>query len=159
VKAAIIAGALLAITGPAPAHPTFNPVEFFRGHSHGDGVLKIIFQSSKTIGVDSEGWTEKDHSLTLKQTIHEPGKPPRVRYWRLRQTGPDRFDGTLTDADSPVRVDVQGEQVRIRYHGKDKLNFDQLLTPAGPREVHNSMRVRRLGFTVARFEETIRKLD
>jgi len=25
--------------------------------------------------------------------------------------------------------------------------------------VHNSMRVKRLGFTVARFEETIRKID
>jgi hypothetical protein len=159
VRLALAGFALLALAGQAQAHQAFNPVEFFRGRSHGNGVLKIIFQSSKTISVDSEGWTEKDHSLTLKQVIHEPGKPPRVRFWRLRQTGPDRFDGTLTDADSPVRVDVQGDQVRIRYHGKDKLNFDQLLTPVGPREVHNSMSVRRLGFTVAHFEETIRKLD
>jgi len=157
MRAALIAFALVVLA--APAHAGFNPVEFFRGHTHGDGVLKVIFQSSKRITVDSHGWTEKDGSVLLRQTIHEPDKPVRVRYWRLRQTGPNRFDGTLTDADSPVRVDVVGERVRIRYHGKDKLRFDQWLTQVGPREVHNSMRVKRLGFTVARFEETIRKID
>ena len=70
-------------------------------------------------------------------------KPARVRYWRMRQTGPNRFEGTLTDAASPVRVDVDGDSVRIRYTGKDHLDFDQLLTPAGEREVRNSMRVKR----------------
>ena len=157
MKAALV-GLALALM-PMPAHAGFNPVEFFRGKTHGDGVLKIIFQSSKTIRVDSEGYPEKDGSLVLKQTIHEPEKAPRVRYWRMRQTGPDRFDGTLTDADGPVRVDVVGERLRIRYHGKDKLNFDQWLTPQANGEVRNSMSVKRLGFTVARFEETIRKAD
>ena len=157
MRIALVALALLTLS--APAHAGFNPVEFFRGKTHGDGILKIIFQSSKAIRVDSEGYPEKDGSLVLKQTIHEPSKPPRVRYWRMRQTGPERFDGSLTDADSPVRVDVVGERVRIRYHGKDKLNFDQWLTPMANGEVHNSMRVKRLGITVARFEETIRKAD
>lgn len=157
MRGALLALALVVLN--APAHAAFNPVEFFRGRTHGVGVLKVIFQSSKRISVDSHGWTEKDGSLLLKQTIYEPAKPARVRYWRLRQTGPNRFDGTLTDADSPVRVDVVGERIRIRYHGKDKLRFDQWLTPAGPGEVHNSMRVKRLGFIVARFEETIRKID
>ena len=95
----------------------------------------------------------------LEQTIHEPGKPARVRYWRLRQTGPNMFEGTLTDAAGPVRVDVEGERVRIRYRGKDHLDFEQWLTSAGPREVHNAMRVKRFGITVAHFHEVIRKLD
>ena len=157
MKGALLALALVVLA--APAHAGFNPVEFFRGRTHGEGVLKVIFQSSKRISVDSLGSTENDGSLLLKQTIYEPDKPARVRYWRLRQTGPNRYDGTLTDAYSPVRVDVQGERIRIRYHGKDKLRFDQWLTPVGPGEVHNSMRVKRLGITVARFEETIRKVD
>ena len=63
------------------AAASFNPVEFFRGRSHGQGVLKIIFQSSKTISVDSFGTSEKDGSLVLKQIIHEPGTDPRTRYW------------------------------------------------------------------------------
>ena len=151
--------AFLLVALAQPAHAAFNPVDFFRGKTRGDGVLKIIFQSAKRMSVDSEGRTEKDGSLLLEQTIHEPGKPPRTRYWRLRETGPNRYEGSLTDAASAVRVDVDKDSVRIRYKGKDHLDFDQLLTPDGPRQVHNSMRVKRFGFTVAHFEETIRKLD
>jgi hypothetical protein len=156
VRGALAAALLIAA---APAHAAFNPVEFFHGRTHGDGLLKVIFQSPKRIAVDSEGLAEKDGSLLLKQTIREPEKPPRVRYWRLRQTGANRFDGTLTDAAGPVRVDVDADSVRIRYKGKDHLDFDQLLTPAGTHEVHNSMRVKRFGIIVAHFDETIRKLD
>ena len=149
----------LLLAATAPADTAFNPVEFFQGRTHGDGTLKIIFQSPKRMSVDSQGSTEKDGSLVLKQTIHEPGKPPRTRYWRLKQTGPNRFEGTLTDAASAVRVDVVKERVRIRYKGKDHLDFDQWLAPMGPREVSNTMRVKRFGLTVAHFDEIIRKLD
>jgi hypothetical protein len=143
----------------APAHATFNPVEFFHGRTHGEGTLKVLFQASKHISVDSEGRAEPDGVLLLKQVINEAGKPPRTRYWRLRQTGPARFEGTLTDAASPVRVDVANETVRIRYTGKDNLDFDEVLTPVSPTEVHNRIRVKRFGIVVAHFEETIRKLD
>jgi hypothetical protein len=147
----------LALVAATPAHAAFNPVEFFRGHSHGDGVLKVIFRSPERIGVDSEGSTEKDGSLLLKQVIDEPGKPVRTRYWRMRQTAPGIFEGTLTDAASPVRVEVAKGGIRIRYTGKDHLNFDQLLVPVSPTEVLNHMRVKRFGIVVAHFEETIRK--
>jgi hypothetical protein len=154
-----LAFALLLVAAAAPAHAEFNPVEFFRGRTHGEGTLKIIFQSAKQMSVDSEGKAEADGSLLLKQVIHEPGKPARTRYWRLRQAAPNRFEGTLTDAASPVRVDVAGDRVRIRYTGKDHLDFDQWLTPAGSKEVKNNMRVKRFGFTVAHYDEVIRKLD
>lgn len=154
--AAALSASLLAA---APAHAAFNPVDFFRGRTHGDGTLKIIFQSAKAMSVDSFGSTEPDGSLLLRQVIHEPGKPPRTRYWRMRKTGPRSFAGTLTDAAGPVRVDVDGDRVRIRYTAKDSLNFDQLLTPAGAREVRNAMTVKRFGITVAHFNEIIRKLD
>jgi Protein of unknown function (DUF3833) len=137
----------------------FNPVEFFRGRTHADGTLKVIFQSPERISVDSEGMEEKDGSLLLKQAIHEPGKPERIRYWRMRQTGPARFEGTLTDAAGPVRVDVDHDKVRIRYEAKNHLNFDQLLTPAGPKQVNNVLRVKRFGITVAHYSEVIRKVD
>lgn len=156
MKALLLAIALLAA---APVHAAFNPVEFFRGRTHGEGTLKVIFRSPTHIQVDSEGSTEKDGSVVLKQVIHEPGKPPRTRYWRLRQTAPNVFEGSLTDAASPVRVDVTKNGVRIRYTGKDHLNFDQQLTPVSGTEVRNLMRVKRFGLIVAHFDETIRKLD
>lgn len=143
----------------AVAAATLNPVEFFRGRTHGDGTLKILFQGSKRISVDSTGRAEPDGALVLDQTIHEPGKPERGRTWRFRQTGPNRFDGTLTDAAGPVRVEVEGTRIRIRYKGKDHLDFEQWLTPAGPRQVTNKMRIKRFGITVAHFDEIIRKLD
>jgi hypothetical protein len=151
--------AIAAVLAAVPAQAAFNPVEFFRGHTHGDGTLKVLFQATKRISVDSQGKAEKDGSVLLEQTIHEPGKPARVRYWRLRQKGPNIFEGTLTDAAGPVRVDVEDDRVRIRYRGKDHLDFEQWLTAAGPREVHNAMRVKRFGITVAHFNEVIRKLD
>ena len=150
---------LMLIALAAPAEAAFNPVEFFSGRTHGEGILKIVFQSAKKMSVDSVGRAEKDGSLLLEQTVHEPGKPSRIRYWRLRQTAPDRFEGTLTDAAGPVRVDVTRGGVRIRYKAKNHLDFDQILTPAGPKQVNNLMRVKRFGITVARYDEVIRKLD
>jgi hypothetical protein len=158
MRTLVAACLMLALTARAEAAP-FNPVEFFRGKTHGEGMLKIVFQSAKKMTVDSEGRAEKDGSLVLEQTIHEPGKAARTRFWRMRQTGPDRYEGTLTDAASPVRVEVHGDRIRIRYKGKDHLDFDQSLSAAGPREVRNVMRVKRFGITVARYNELIRKLD
>ena len=157
MKLAHAAAFLLVVVAPAQA--AFNPVEFFRGKTHGEGMLKIIFQSAKKMTVDSVGRAEKDGSLVLEQVVHEPGKPPRTRYWRLRQTAPDRYEGTLTDAATPVRVDVTKGGIRIRYTGQDHLNFDQQLTPVGATEVRDSIKIRRFGITVAHFEEIIRKLD
>jgi hypothetical protein len=156
VKGAL--AALLLITA-VPAHAAFNPVEFFLGRTQGEGTLKVVLKAAKTIRVDSVGTAEKDGWLLLTQQIHEQGKAPRTRSWRLRQTGPTRFEGTLSDAASPVRVEMQGEGVRIRYRGKDHLDFDQWMTSAGPKRVNNEMRVRRFGVVVARFSEVIRKLD
>lgn len=152
-----LALAAAALVIAAPAQAAFNPVEFFRGHSHGVGTLKVIFSASKQIQVDSLGTVEKDGSLILKQVIHEPGKAERVRYWRMRQTGPNRYQGTLTDAAGPVLVEQTGNNVRIRYTAPNHLNFDQTLEPASPTRVLNHMRVRRFGITVAHFEEDIRK--
>ena len=155
---AAVAAAALVLSASAQAAP-FNPVEFFRGRTHGEGMLKIIFQSAKKMTVDSEGRAEKDGTLVLEQLVREPGKPPRTRFWRMRHTGPNQYEGTLTDAAGPVRVEVKGERIRIRYRGNDHLDFDQLLTPAGPKQVNNQMRVKRFGIIVARYEEIIRKLD
>ncbi len=148
----------LLIAASVAAAP-FDPVEFFRGRTHGEGTLKIIFQNPKPITVDSDGTSGADGVLTLKQVINEPGKAPRTRVWKMRREGPARFSGTLTDAAGPVRVEVEGRAIRIRYKGKDSLDFDQRLTPVGSRELRNHMRIKRFGVTVARVDETIRKVD
>lgn len=143
----------------APATAGFDPIAFFKGKSQGEGVLKIIFQAPKTISVDSEGMSEPDGTLVLVQKVQEEGKAPRLRSWRLRRTSPTRFEGTLTDAAGPVVVDLIGGKARIRYTMKNRMSVEQWLTETSPRTVANQMKVRRFGVIVARFDETIRKLD
>lgn len=141
------------------AAATLDPIAFFRGRTHGEGTLKILFKPEQRISVDSEGRLAGDGTLLLKQTIREGSKPPRTREWRMRQTAPGRFAGTLTDAAGPVRVEQVGPRIRIRYTDKDGLAFEQWLTQSGPRQVDNAMRVKRFGITVARISEVIRKAD
>ncbi len=143
----------------AAAATQFDPVEFFRGRTQGIGTLKAAFQKSKTIRVDSMGKEQKDGALLLTQTIHEPGKAPRTRTWRMRRDGPTRYSGTLSDAAGPVRVTVEAGAIRIRYRDKDNLDFDQRLTAMSPRQLRNTMTVKRFGIRVATFDEVIRKLD
>ena len=143
----------------AAAATQFDPVEFFRGRTQGIGTLKPVLQKSKTIRVDSVGTEQKDGALLLTQTIHEPGKAPRTRTWRMRRDGPDRYSGTLSDAQGPVRVTAEPGAIRIRYRDKDNLDFDQRLTPAGPRQLRNRMTIKRFGIRVATFDEIIRKVD
>ena len=151
--------AALALCITAPAFAAFDPVEFFRGKTEGKGRLKILFESSKRVDVKSEGYVEKDGTLVLSQLVHQEGEKPRQRYWKLRRTSPTRFTGTITDAAGPVTVDVVGDKARIRYTMKNHMTVEQWLTPAGERTVNNRMKVRRFGLVVARFTETIRKLD
>jgi hypothetical protein len=143
----------------AAALLAFDPVEFFRGRTHGEGTVKAIFQAAKALSVDSLGFEDKDGTLVVKQVIHESAKPDRTRYWRLKALGGGRYEGTLTDAASRVRIEQKGDSIRIRYKAQDHLDFDQTLTPEGPRAVANKMKVKRFGIVVARVEETIRKLD
>jgi hypothetical protein len=150
---------LALLLAAAVAVEPFDPVEFFRGRTRGEGTLRPVLQKSKIIRVDSIGSEQKDGAMLLTQTIHEPGKPPRTRTWRMRRDSPGRYSGSLSDAKGPVRVTVEPGAIRIRYKDKDNLDFDQRLTPAGSREIRNRMTIKRFGITVARYDEIIRKLD
>lgn len=151
---------LLALVSATPA--TAAPLDFeqfFRGRTSGQGELKIVFRPAKRLTVESEGVIAKDGTFVLTQKIDEQGERPRTRQWRMKRASASRFEGTLTDAVGPVVVDMVGERARIRYTMKNKLRVEQWLAAAGPRTLRNEMRIRRLGVTVARVEETIRKLD
>jgi hypothetical protein len=150
---------IAALSIAVPAHAAFDPVAFFKGKTHGEGKVKVLLKPAKTVSVDSEGHVEADGTLVLTQRVLEQGKPPRTRHWRLRRTSPTHFQGTLTDAVGPVAVDLIGDRARIRFSGKNHLKFEQWLAPQSKTVVLNTMRVKRLGLTVAHFTETIRKSD
>ena len=148
----------LAAAVSAQAAP-FDPVEFFRGHTRGEGVLKVLFKSAKTVQVDSIGTAAPDGSLVLIQHVDDHSGPARTRVWRMRRLAPGRFTGTMDDAVGPVTITLVGDSARLTYVDHEGNHFDQLLTAKGPGVAINEMKVRRFGLVVARMTETIRKLD
>ena len=59
----------------------------------------------------------------------------------------------------PVRIDKVGERYRFRFKMKGNLSVEQMMAPLpGGRSAQSSMKVRRLGITVATSTGTIRKI-
>ena len=77
---------------------------FFTGASHGEGRLREALKRERRVTTDSVGHAEKDGLLVLNQKMPIEGEPLRIRRWRLRQVGPTRYTGTLTDATGPVEA-------------------------------------------------------
>jgi len=143
-----------------PAAAPFDPLRFFEGRTEGRGTLRILFRSPQPISVQSVGRREPDGSLSVRQTIIQGSKAPRVREWRIRPVSPGRYAGTLGDASGPVTAEISGAALRIRFPMKGGLQAEQWLAlQPGGRSAANVLHVRKSGIVVARLDETIRKLD
>jgi hypothetical protein len=152
------AAALLAGSGPAGT-PQLDMVGFFSGRTHSENVLKIVFHRASSLVVDSVGRME-GKQFVLIDTVHEQGKPARVRKWVMHPSGPGRFTGTLSDAEGPVEISVAGSSANIRYVMNGGLNVDQRLQllPDG-RTMTNHTVVKKFGLKFGSVDGKIRKLD
>ena len=161
VYAAVLASgwAPLASARPAaPVGPHFDPIAFFTGETEGHGRLKVMFSHGKTMHVIGHGALQDDGTLVLDQTVMTAGDRPKARQWRIRQTAPDHYAGSLSDASGPVTLDVAANRLRIRYHAKGGLGFSQILTlEPGGQAARNVLHVRKMGMVVATIRETIRR--
>ena len=148
-----------AIPAAAPA-PVFDPLTFFAGATEGTARLKIVMRAARAVRVEGRGRVEPDGTLILDQVVAQEGKPATRRQWRIRRTGPSTYAGTLSDAVGPVAGAVTGNRLHLRFTMKGGLATDQWLT-LGPdgRSAENLLTARKFGVTVARLDETIRKLD
>jgi hypothetical protein len=156
---AAAASALVLAAPLASASAPVDPLRFFEGRTETQGIVKVIFHApyhTRSIGT---GRIEPDGSLMLIQSVQDDGKPPHERRWRVREVGPDRFTGSMTEAVGPVTIDRVGDRYRFRFQLKGNLNAEQILTPLpGGRSARNSLKVKRMGITVATTEGTIRKI-
>jgi hypothetical protein len=145
--------------GTSAATPqAFDPVGFFTGPTHGEGRLKELMKGERRVVVDSIGHADKDGSLILEQKVAVAGDPVRHRRWRLRQTGPGRFSGTLNDATGPVEAVVDGSMVRIHYSMKGGIRVSQSLSARpGGKAVDNRTVFTKWGIKVATLTERIDK--
>jgi hypothetical protein len=162
--AVAVAALALALTGcgasePLPAAPgaTFDPMAFFAGRTRGEATLDTLIDSPVRVTVESVGRVQ-GNTLVLDQAIRTGDKAPRMRRWTMWRVGANRFSGTLTDANGPVRGTTAGARAYIRYTMKGGFQVEQELALQGDgRSVVNRLQVKKFGVRVAILEETIRK--
>ena len=160
---AVIALALAACGATAPPEATeqgeaFDPVAFFTGRSHGDGLLDQVMKGRRRVTVDSVGKLDANGALTLTQRIAMEGDAPRTRVWKFKQVAPGRYGGSLSDASGPVETLAVGRAIRIRYPMKGGLKVEQwLIALPGGRALDNRLTVTKWGMRVASLHERIEK--
>jgi hypothetical protein len=157
---ALIAGACVPV--PAQRAPDaraapFPVFAFFSGHSEGSATLKIALRANERVRVESEGRVEGG-ILVLRQTIRQGDQPAREREWRIREVGPGRYAGTLSDAAGPVAGEAIPGRLHLRFRMKGGLTAEQWLTlaPDG-RSADNVLVARKFGVAVAVLRERIVK--
>lgn len=149
----------IAAPPPSGAMPTFDPVAFFQGQTHGTGTLHILFHRAQTTDVRGIGVMAAGGGITLDQQVTREDGVPKRRTWRLRPIGAGRYTGTLTDAVGPVYAETRGSALRITFAMKGGLKVEQALhLRPGGQVALNTMTVRKLGIVVARLEERIERL-
>lgn len=145
--------------GPARAEPLTDPLRFFEGRTESVSTVKVITKKaflSRSLG---RGEIKPDGTLLLVQRVEDDGQPPFDRRWRIRQVGPGRFTGTMSEAKGPVTVEEIGGRFRFRFKMKGNVSVEQWLTPMPDgRSARSKVTIRKLGITVGHSEGTIHKL-
>jgi len=145
---------------PDPAAPRFDPIAFFTGPTEGEGTIRKIFSGAGGVRVRGTGRVEPDGTLVLDQIVEEAGAAPRRRWWRMRETAPGLYSGSLSDAERNVTGEGSGNRLRLRFRMRGGLDVEQWLTlGADGRMVFNSMTVRKFGIRVAAVTEIIRRTE
>ena len=155
----ILAALATVSAAPVPA-PRFDPAVFFAGRTEWIGTMKIMLRGTKAVRVQGHGLLQRDGSIVLNQTISATGEKTETRQWRLRQTAPGIYAGTLSQARSAVAGESTGNRLHLRYQSKTGFAVEQWLTlaPDG-RSARNLLTAKKFGMTVGKLDETIRKLD
>jgi hypothetical protein len=154
---------LLAPAAPAAtaaaANISVDPMHFFVGRTETVGQVKVMFHKGYATRSTGQGRIQPDGSLLLVQQVFDAGKPPHERRWRVRQTGPGRYAGTMSEAVGPVTIDRIGDRYRFRFRMVGRLSVEQLLVPlAGGRAASSSVKVRKFGMVVATTDGIVRKI-
>jgi hypothetical protein len=158
----LLASVPIAMLGASAAAGTAgagtDPMRFFEGRTESLSTIKLIMRKpyrSRTVG---EGQID-DGVLNLIQRVHEDGKPPFDRKWRVRQVAPGRFTATMSEAIGPVSVEQVGGRYRFRFRMKGSVSIEQWLTPLPDgKSARSKLTIRKLGMTVGRSDGVIRKL-
>ena len=161
MRTTLIAPAMFLASASAamPASDPVDPLRFFVGRTETTGRVKVMFHKSYATHSTGVGRIDRDGTLVLLQKVFDEGKPPQDRSWRVRQVGPGRYTGSMSEAVGPVTIDRVGNSYRFRFAMKGRLAVEQVIAPlAGGRSVKSSAKIRRYGMVVATTDGVIRKI-
>ena len=134
-------------------------MQFFEGRTEGSGTIRTVLGKPYRTRSVGHGRFEPDGSLVFVQRVVDDGKPPHERRWKIRQTGPRRFAGTMSEAIGPVTIEEVAGRYRFRFRMKGNLSVEQWLVPlAGGMAARNTLTIRKFGVKVATSEGMLRKL-
>jgi hypothetical protein len=158
-RSMLLSAAVALAAGPAVA-AQIKPLEFFEGRTESSGTIKVMLKKPYKSRSLSIGKIDSGGILTLVQRVEDEGKPPRERRWKIRQTGPGKFTGTMSEAIGPVAIEEVGDRYRFRFKMKGSLSVEQWVSPLpGGKSARNTMTIKKLGMTVATGTGTIRRLS
>ncbi len=149
-------------SGWAADAPIMRPERFFAGVSRGNGVIQTPGGApARRIMVESKGASLPDGTFRLDQTITDDRGKVSNRFWIMKQTGPNSYTSTLSDAAGGVEGAVRGNLFHLKYLLKKPfVTMEQWLwlQPDG-KTVMNVGRISMPGRTVARLSEVIVRED
>jgi hypothetical protein len=161
IVSCVLVGALIAAAASAgsPGVDNLQPLRFFEGRTEMISVVRVVMKKPYQSHTMGRGELLSDGSLALVQVIEEDGRPPSRRTWMIHQIDAERYEGTMSDAVGPVRIQRMGGAYRFKFKMKGNLAVEQWLTPtAGGKSARSRMTARKFGIRVATSEGTIRKL-
>ena len=136
-----------------------NPLRFFEGRTEMISLVKLMTKRPYRSRTTGQGRIASDGTLHLVQRVEDQGKRAYDRRWRIRQVGPNRFSGTMSEAKGPVTAQQIGGRYRFRFKMRGSISIEQWLTPIpGGRAARSTVTIRKLGMTVGHSEGMIRKL-
>ena len=159
IRIPIAAAAALLLPAAAHAGPAYSPMKFFEGRTEGLGTVRIMLGKPYRTRSIGHGRFEPDGTMVFVQRVVDEGKPPHERRWKIRQTGPRHFTGTMTEAIGPVKIEEIAGRFRFRFRMKGNLSVEQWLIPlAGGTTARNTLTIRKFGVKVGTSEGMLRKL-
>ena len=158
IRIVIAAAATWLLAAPAAAGSA-SPMQFFEGRTEGTGTIRILLGKAFVTRSVGHGRFERDGTMVFVQRVVDQGRPARERRWKIRQTGPRHFTGTMSEAIGPVTIEEIAGRFRFRFRMKGNLSVEQWLIPlAGGTAARNTLTIRKFGVKVATSEGMLRKV-
>ena len=149
----------LCLASAADAQQLGHPFRFFEGATEMLSTVNLMTKKPYRARTTGQGRIQSDGSLVLIQQVADAGHRPYQRRWHMRQVGPGRYSGTMTEAKGAVTAEEIRGRYRFRFKMKNGVSIEQWLTPlAGGTSARSLIVIRKLGIRVGTSTGIVRKL-